>query len=219
VEGVFASAFSYQGQKCSAGSRAIVDASIYEEFLERLVKRTRRLRVGNPIDPNVDLGPVIDESAQKAILAYIDLGRKEGRLLLGGEKLAREGYFVPPTIFADVHRDAVLAQEEIFGPVLACIKAQDFDDALQIANGTKFGLTGALYSRNSNKLLRARTEFHTGNLYFNRKSTGALMGVHPFGGFNMSGTDSKAGGPDYLLLFVQESRSAQERLSPETNVG
>ena len=203
VEGVVASAFGYQGQKCSAGSRAIIDASIYDDFLERLVDRAGRLRVGSPTEPNVDLGPVIDESAQKSILAYIDIGRKEGRLLLGGEKLSRKGYFVQPTIFADVRPDAVLAQEEIFGPVLACIKARDFDEALQIANGTKYGLTGALFSRNPNKLSRARTEFHTGNLYFNRKSTGALMGVHPFGGFNMSGTDSKAGGPDYLLLFMQ----------------
>jgi 1-pyrroline-5-carboxylate dehydrogenase len=203
AEAVVTSAFGYQGQKCSAGSRAIIDASIYETFLERLVDRARRLRAGDPTDPEVDLGPVIDAAAQKSILEYIEAGRKEGRLLLGGEKLPRPGYFVLPTIFSDVRPDARLAQEEIFGPVLACIKSPDFDEALEIANGTKYGLTGAVFSRNPDKLERARAEFHTGNLYLNRKSTGALMGVHPFGGFNMSGTDSKAGGPDYLLLFMQ----------------
>jgi 1-pyrroline-5-carboxylate dehydrogenase len=203
VEGVLASAFSYQGQKCSAGSRAIIDAEIYDAFLEKLSTRARELKVGDPVDPAVDLGPVIDGHAFESILKFIETGKKEGRLLTGGDRAPGKGYFIQPTIFADVDRNATIAQEEIFGPVLACIRAKDFDDALAIANGTKYGLTGAVFSRNRAKLERARFEFHVGNLYFNRKSTGAMMGVHPFGGFNMSGTDSKAGGPDYLLLFLQ----------------
>jgi 1-pyrroline-5-carboxylate dehydrogenase len=203
VEGVLASAFSYQGQKCSAGSRAIIDAEIYDAFLEKLSTRARELKVGDPVDPAVDLGPVIDGHAFESILKFIETGKKEGRLLTGGDRAPGKGYFIQPTIFADLDRNATIAQEEIFGPVLACIRAKDFDDALAIANGTKYGLTGAVFSRNRAKLERARFEFHVGNLYFNRKSTGAMMGVHPFGGFNMSGTDSKAGGPDYLLLFLQ----------------
>jgi len=203
VEGVIASAFSYQGQKCSAGSRAVIDQAVYDAFLEKLAARARGLKVGDPADPSVDLGPVIDRHAFERILKYIEIGKKEGRILAGGEKAAGKGHFIQPTIFADVDRNATVAQEEIFGPVLACIKAKDFDDALDIANGTRYGLTGAVFTKNRAKIERARWEFHTGNLYFNRKSTGAMMGVHPFGGFNMSGTDSKAGGPDYLLLFLQ----------------
>ncbi len=210
AEGVVTSAFSFQGQKCSAGSRAIIDEAIYDEFVDKLVDGAKRLQVGNPTEVSVDLGPVIDKTAFESILEFIEIGKKEGNLLLGGDREEGEGYFIQPTIIADVSPDATIAQEEIFGPVLACIKAKDYDDALRIANGTRYGLTGSVYSTNREKLERARREFHVGNLYFNRKSTGALMGVHPFGGFNMSGTDSKAGGPDYLLLFSQGKAVGQK---------
>ena len=153
---------------------------------------------------------MIDDAAYKKINDYIEIGRAEGREVLGGGKTPASGYFVPPTIFADVAPEARLALEEIFGPVLAVIKARDFDDALRIANGTEYGLTGALYSNDRARLERARYEFHVGNLYFNRKCTGALVDVQPFGGFNMSGTDSKAGGRDYLQLFMQ-AKSITER--------
>jgi 1-pyrroline-5-carboxylate dehydrogenase len=200
---IVTSAFGYQGQKCSAGSRAIITAPVYDEVLAKVVERAAKLTIGDPIDPATYNGPVIDANAFKKIRDYIEIGRQEGRLVLGGGDVDRPGYFIPPTIFADIAPDARLAQEEIFGPVLAITKARDFDDALAIANGTEYGLTGSLYSRDQGHIERAAREFHVGNLYFNRKSTGALVGVHPFGGFNMSGTDSKAGGRDYLLLFTQ----------------
>ncbi len=203
AEAMVVSAFSFQGQKCSAGSRAIIDSSVYDDFVHRVVERAARLRVGDTVLPEHQLGPVIDEGAHKTICRYIEIGKEEGELLLGGHAIQSKGYFIPPTIFGRVSPQATIAQEEIFGPVLTCIPAKDFDEALKIANGTEFGLTGSVFSRNRTKLERARSEFHTGNLYFNRKSTGAFMGVHPFGGFNMSGTDSKAGGPDYLLQFLQ----------------
>jgi len=157
------------------------------------------------------MGAVIDEKACKTIKDYIEIGKKEGRAVLADTKVPDGGYFIPPTIIADVDRNARIAQEEIFGPVLAVIKARDFDDALDIANGTIYGLTGALFSNDRFRLERARHEFHVGNLYFNRKCTGALVDVQPFGGFNMSGTDSKAGGRDYLMLFLQ-GKSITERL-------
>jgi 1-pyrroline-5-carboxylate dehydrogenase len=161
------------------------------------------LRIGDPVDPSVDLGPVIDAAAERKILDYVEIGKGEGELMLGGEKIGEEGYFIAPTIFADVDPRARIAQEEIFGPVLATIRARDFEDALRIANGTEYGLTGSLYSQDEERLDRVRRDFHVGNLYLNRKCTGAIMGVHPFGGFNMSGTDSKAGGPDYLLFYLR----------------
>jgi 1-pyrroline-5-carboxylate dehydrogenase len=203
VQGVKASAFGFQGQKCSACSRAIVDEKIYDQFVERLAAEVRQIPVGDPEDPKTFMGPVINKNAWKSIMSYIDIGRNEGRVVAGGEGNDQEGWFIQPTVIADVAPKAKISQEEIFGPVLAVIKAKDFDDALQIANNTEFGLTGAVYSKNPAKLERARREFHVGNLYLNRKCTGALVGVHPFGGFNMSGTDSKAGGRDYLLLFLQ----------------
>jgi 1-pyrroline-5-carboxylate dehydrogenase len=203
VEGVAVSAFGFQGQKCSACSRAIVDAQIYDTFVERLGRRVKRMVVGDPAEPGTYMGPVINEGAMKTIMGYIDKGKAEGRLVTGGERAPGDGYFLEPTVIADVAPDAVIAQEEIFGPVLAVIKARDYDDALAIANNTEFGLTGSVYSRDERKLEQARDEFFVGNLYFNRKSTGALVGAHPFGGFNMSGTDSKAGGYDYLMLFTQ----------------
>ncbi len=213
AEGIVTSAFGFQGQKCSAGSRAILVADIYDAVLERVVERARRIKTGPTERQENTMGPVIDDAAWRKILDYIETGHQEGRLVLGGHALNTpdHGYFIEPTIFADVDRAARIAQEEIFGPVLAVIRARDFDDALDIANGTEYGLTGALYSRDRLRLERARHEFHVGNLYFNRKCTGALVGVEPFGGFNMSGTDSKAGGHDYLLLFMQ-AKSISEQL-------
>jgi 1-pyrroline-5-carboxylate dehydrogenase len=212
VEGVVASAFGFSGQKCSACSRAIVEEPLYDVFIERLRERVAKLTVGEPA-ANPNMGPVVSEGALKTILEYISIGKQEGRLVAGGELITtpEKGYFVQPTVIADVAPDARISQEEIFGPVLAVLKAQDYDDALSIANNTEFGLTGAVYSSDREKLDRARREFHVGNLYLNRKCTGAMVGAHPFGGFNMSGTDSKAGGPDYLYLFTQ-AKSVAEKL-------
>ncbi|HWZ44738.1 MAG TPA: L-glutamate gamma-semialdehyde dehydrogenase [Candidatus Saccharimonadales bacterium] len=212
VEGVAQSAFGFSGQKCSACSRAIIDEKIYEVFLERLKERVAKITVGDPVE-NKAMGPVVSEKQYKKILDYIEVGKKEGRLVAGGGALkeAGEGYYIAPTVIADVSPMARIAQEEIFGPVLAVIKSRNFDDALEIANNTEFGLTGAVYSTTREKLERARYEFQAGNLYLNRKCTGAMVGAHPFGGFNMSGTDSKTGGPDYLLLFSQ-AKSVAEKL-------
>ncbi len=212
AEGIVAAAYGFQGQKCSACSRAIVVDEVYDTVLHGVIARARKLTVGDPTDRSTFMGAVIDDKALKKIQGYIEVGRSEGELVLGGEAASGdEGYFVPPTIFSGIAPDARLAQEEVFGPVLAFIRAKDFDDALEIANGTEFGLTGALFSRDNDRIERARADFHVGNLYINRKCTGALVGVQPFGGFNMSGTDSKAGGPDYLLLFTQ-AKSIAERV-------
>ncbi len=200
---VVASAFGFQGQKCSACSRLIVDAAIYDKFVPMVVEKTKALRIGPPESAEAQVGPVVNESAMRKIKEYIDKGSGEGRLVAGGKVRQEEGYFIEPTVIADVDPDATIAQEEIFGPVLAVMKAKDFDDALRIANDSPFGLTGAVFTDNPDKIRRAQDEFFVGNLYFNRKCTGALVGVHPFGGFNMSGTDSKAGGRDYLGLFLQ----------------
>ncbi|HEY1760275.1 MAG TPA: L-glutamate gamma-semialdehyde dehydrogenase [Bryobacteraceae bacterium] len=202
VEGVAVSAFGFQGQKCSACSRAIVDASLYDEFVDKLRDRVAGMHIGDPAE-NAYMGPVINEGAMKSVLNYIEIGKNEGRLLTGGKRLPGDGYFLEPTVIADVAPNARLAQEEIFGPVLAVIKARDFEDALAIANNTEYGLTGAVFTTSTEKIQRAEREFHVGNLYINRKCTGAMVGAHPFGGFNMSGTDSKAGGADYLYLFTQ----------------
>jgi 1-pyrroline-5-carboxylate dehydrogenase len=211
VEGVAQAAFGFQGQKCSACSRAIVDEKVYDVFLERLKERVSKITVGDPTE-NKPMGPVVNEKAMKSILDYIEVGKKEGRLIHGGgpAKDAGDGYFIQPTVIADIPPTGRISQEEIFGPVLAVIKARNFEDALAIANNTEFGLTGAVYSTSRDKLEKARTDFHVGNLYFNRKCTGAMVGAHPFGGFNMSGTDSKAGGPDYLLLFTQAKSVAEK---------
>jgi 1-pyrroline-5-carboxylate dehydrogenase len=203
VDGVLASAFGYQGQKCSACSRAIVDAKIYNEFLDKLAAKAKNLKMGPSDDPGNYMGPVISAGAKKNILQYIETGKQEGRVVAGGEAPQDGGYFVPPTIIADVDSKARVFQEEIFGPVLAVTKAQNFEHALELANDSQYGLTGAVFSNDPEHLRQARERFHVGNLYLNRKCTGAMVGAHPFGGFNMSGTDSKAGGPDYLLLFVQ----------------
>ncbi len=213
AEGIVVSAFGFQGQKCSAGSRAIVVEEVYDYVLEKVVEKTKNLKIGDPVEKENWFGPVINKMAVEKIMGYIKIGRDEGKLVLGGRYLGDEmgGYYIEPTIFSDVNPKARIAQEEIFGPVLAFIKAKDFDHALEIANSTEYGLTGSLYSKDRSRIERAKDEFHVGNLYFNRKCTGALVGVHPFGGFNMSGTDSKAGGPDYLLLFMQ-AKSISERI-------
>ncbi|MDZ4771186.1 MAG: L-glutamate gamma-semialdehyde dehydrogenase [Chloroflexota bacterium] len=214
AQGIVDSAFGFQGQKCSAGSRAILVDAIYDQIVPQIVERAARLTVGAPDDSVlIDQGPVIDVDAMKRIMDAIELGTQEGTLLLGGSPLVMPegGYFIPPTVFGDVPPDAHLAQDEIFGPVLALIRARDFDHALEIANNTDYGLTGAVFSSRRDRLDQARESFHVGNLYLNRKCTGALVGVHPFGGFNMSGTDSKAGGPDYLLLYTQ-AKLVAERL-------
>ena len=212
VEGVALAAFSYQGQKCSACSRAIVSDKIYDRFLERLIPRVKAIQVGAPEKLENFMGPVINKASMKSIMEYIETGKKEGSLVAGGNvvKGQGDGYFITPTVIADVAADARIAQEEIFGPVLAVIKSQNFEHALDIANGTEFGLTGAVYTNDPAKLAKASEEFHVGNLYLNRKCTGAQVGGHPFGGFNMSGTDSKAGGPDYLLLFLQAKTIAEK---------
>ncbi len=214
AQGIVASAFGFQGQKCSAGSRAIIVDSVYDQVSARVVALTQHLSVGaTDAGPQVYMGPVVDRDALAKIMNYIEIGTEEGELLAGGKAIETPegGYFIEPTVFGKVDRNARIAQEEIFGPVLAMIPVQDFDDLLDAANGTDYGLTGAIYSRSRPRLERARREYHVGNLYFNRKSTGALVGVHPFGGFNMSGTDSKAGGPDYLTLFTQ-AKSVADRL-------
>ena len=212
VEGVAVSAFGYQGQKCSACSRAIVDTKVYRPFLEKLAARVKSIRVGPVDDPANYMGPVISAGARKTILEYIETGKQEGRLIAGGEAERGDGYFIPPTVIADVDSKARIFQEEIFGPVLAVTEARDFDHALELANDSQYGLTGAVYTNDPGHLQKAKEQFHVGNLYFNRKCPGAMVGAHPFGGFNMSGTDSKAGGPDYLLLFLQ-AKSIARKLS------
>ncbi|MDZ4717712.1 MAG: L-glutamate gamma-semialdehyde dehydrogenase [Roseiflexaceae bacterium] len=210
ADGIVASAFGFQGQKCSACSRVVAVAPIYDELLDRVIERAGTLTIGDPSQRTTYMGAVIDSRSQQKIAEYIEIGKKDGRLVLGGD-LPDGGYFVSPTIIADVPAESRLSQEEIFGPVLAFVKASDFDEALQVANNTEYGLTGGLFSQNPERLQRARTEFHVGNLYLNRKITGAMVGAHPFGGFNMSGTDSKTGGPDYLLLFMQAKTIAEKR--------
>ncbi|HEY2843210.1 MAG TPA: aldehyde dehydrogenase family protein, partial [Bryobacteraceae bacterium] len=213
VEGVAVSAFGFQGQKCSACSRAIVDTNLYDRFVEKLTARVGQIRMGDPA-ANAPMGPVVNEGALKSISEYVGIGSKEGRIVTGGNRITVAGddggYFLEPTVIADLSPTARIAQEEIFGPVLAVIRARDFDDALAIANNTEYGLTGAVYTASRQQIERAKNEFHVGNLYINRKCTGAVVGAHPFGGFNMSGTDSKAGGADYLYLFSQAQSVAEK---------
>ncbi len=214
VEGVASSAFGFSGQKCSACSRAIVDERIYDRFVQRLKERVEKITVGDPT-LNPHMGPVVNEKSMKSILGYVEKGIAEGgRLITGGERAtdAGDGYFIQPTVIADVDPMGAISQQEIFGPVLAVIKSHNFEHALQIANNTEFGLTGAVYTSSDDKIAAAKQQFHVGNLYINRKCTGAMVGAHPFGGFNMSGTDSKAGGPDYLLLFTQ-AQSIGEKIT------
>jgi len=204
IVGVVQSAFGYAGQKCSACSRVIVLSEVYDTFLERLKAACESLVVAPAEDPGCDFGPVIDEEARKRILDYIAIGNEECLPVVAGDvgKLAKEGYFVGPHVFANVEPDSRLAQHEIFGPVLAVMKARNLDQALQLANASPYALTGGIYSRSPKNLQRAREEFAVGNLYLNRGITGAIVQRHPFGGFKMSGIGTKAGGPDYLLQFL-----------------
>ncbi len=213
VDGVVTSAFGYSGQKCSACSRVVVVDRVYEEVVGRVAERAGKLRVGPVKQQENWMGPVSSKSAYGSILNYVDVGKGEGKLMTGGGPLdeGERGWFIKPTVIGDVDPMARISQEEIFGPVLAAFRARSFDSALEIANNTQFGLTGAVFSRERGRLEKARRDFHVGNLYLNRKCTGAFVDVHPFGGFNMSGTDSKAGGRDYLLLFLQ-GKSVSEKL-------
>ncbi|MEI5907774.1 L-glutamate gamma-semialdehyde dehydrogenase [Bacillus spongiae] len=209
AQSIVASAFGFSGQKCSACSRAIVLEEVYDSVLERVVELTNELTVGDPVDNTNFAGPVIDQSAYNKIMSYIEIGKQEGRLMAGGEGDDSKGYFVKPTVFADLSQDARLMKEEIFGPVVGFTKAKDFDEAIEIANNTEYGLTGAVITNNRDHIEKAREDFHVGNLYFNRGCTGAIVGYQPFGGFNMSGTDSKAGGPDYLTLHMQAKTTSE----------
>jgi 1-pyrroline-5-carboxylate dehydrogenase len=211
LAGTIASAFGFQGQKCSACSRLILHENLYPEFVQKLTAKAEGIKVGPAMDPSNYMGPVINETAMKSILQYIEIGSREGNLAAGGGPAAGDGFFIKPTVFVDVDPSARIAKEEIFGPVLTVMKAKDLEDAIRIANDSEYGLTGSIYSRNREHIRRAKDECHVGNLYVNRKCTGALVGVHPFGGFNMSGTDSKAGGRDYLLLFTQ-AKAISEKL-------
>lgn len=203
------SAFGFSGQKCSAGSRAVIHQDVYDQVLAKAVELTKTLTVGSPEEAGTYMGPVIDQAAFDRIMNYIEIGKSEGKLMAGGEGDDSRGYFIQPTIIADLNEKARLMQEEIFGPVVAFCKARDFDHMMEIANNTDYGLTGALISNNREHIERARKEFHVGNLYFNRGCTGAIVGYQPFGGFNMSGTDSKAGGPDYLILHMQAKTTSE----------
>ncbi|MBL5793364.1 1-pyrroline-5-carboxylate dehydrogenase [Heyndrickxia sporothermodurans] len=209
AQSIVASSFGFSGQKCSACSRAVIVEDVYDKVLNRAVELTKELTVGNPVDRSNYMGPVVDQAAYDKIMSYIEIGKSEGKLMTGGEGDASKGYFVQPTIFADVDENARLMKEEIFGPVVAFCKAKDFSHAIDIANNTEYGLTGAVITTNREHMEQAREDFHVGNLYFNRGCTGAIVGYQPFGGFNMSGTDSKAGGPDYLALHMQGKTTSE----------
>jgi len=205
-----AGAFGFQGQKCSACSRLIVVDDVYDEVLDAVVEHTAELSVG-PAEDNFNVNAVISGGQQRSILDEIEKGRATAKLVAGGEPVDVEGgFYIRPTVFAEVEPDARLAQHEIFGPVLSVIRASDFDQALRIANSTEYALTGGLFSSSRDRIERVRREFQVGNLYINRKITGALVGVQPFGGFRMSGSNAKAGGPDYLRLFM-EMKTVAER--------
>jgi 1-pyrroline-5-carboxylate dehydrogenase len=210
AQAIVASAFGFSGQKCSACSRVVVVNDVYEQVLERVVELTGKLIVGSPERPETMVGPVIDEQAYHKIIEYIEIGKREGKLMCGGRGDNSEGYFVFPTVFADVAPNARIMQEEIFGPVIGFCRARHFSEAIEIANNTEYGLTGAVISNNRAHIEKAREDFHVGNLYINRGCTGAIVGYQPFGGFNMSGTDSKAGGPDYLLLHLQAKTISEQ---------
>ncbi len=209
--GIVQSAFGFLGQKCSACSRLIVDEKVHDELMANVTALTKALKIGQPVDADTNVPAVINKRSFDTTMGYIEKGIAEcGEVLAGGKGSDDTGYFIEPTIIDNVEPGATIEQEEIFAPVLAVIRARDFDHAIEIANDTEFGLTGALYSGSQERLDRARRDFHVGNLYLNRKCTGALVGVHPFGGFNMSGTDSKAGGREYLLQFMQGKSTAQK---------
>lgn len=209
ADGITYSAFGFSGQKCSACSRVVAHEDIYDDLLQRVVEKTKEIKYGDCSEENYYMGPVIDQGAYDKIMKYIEIGNEEGKLMAGGKGDDSKGWFIEPTIFADVDPKATIMQEEIFGPVLAFTKAKNFDEAIEIANNTEYGLTGAVITNNRDHMEQAREDFHVGNLYFNRGCTAAIVGYHPFGGFNMSGTDSKAGGPDYLTHHMQGKTTSE----------
>ncbi|PZX04760.1 delta-1-pyrroline-5-carboxylate dehydrogenase [Psychrobacillus insolitus] len=209
AQSIVKSAFGFSGQKCSACSRAVIVADVYEQVVNRVEELTKALTVGAPDNDEHFVGPVIGGAAYKKIMEYVEIGKGEGRLVIGGTGDDSKGYFIQPTVFADLSPTSRIMQEEIFGPVLGMSKAKDFDEAIEIANNTEYGLTGAVITNNRMNLEKARDDFHVGNLYFNRGCTGAIVGYQPFGGFNMSGTDSKAGGPDYIQLHLQAKTTSE----------
>ncbi|GAA3732642.1 L-glutamate gamma-semialdehyde dehydrogenase [Salinicoccus jeotgali] len=208
AEAIVYSAFGFSGQKCSACSRVVALEDIHDELLEKVVAKTKDLKVGNP-EADVNVGPVIDDASLEKISKYIEIGKKEGQLEIGGKTENETGHFVHPTVFSNLKHDAVIMQEEIFGPVVGFTKAKDFDQAIEYANATDYGLTGAVFTTDRHHIEQAREDFHVGNLYFNRGCTAAIVGYQPFGGFKMSGTDSKAGGPDYLTLHMQGKTTSE----------
>lgn len=213
AQGVASSAFTFQGQKCSACSRAIVMNDVYEKFVADLVEEAKKLKESQGSGrSNASIGPVVNSESYNKITSYIEIGRKEGKIVYGGTYSDAKGYFVDPTIVIDLDRNARLVNEEIFGPVVGVIKVDSFDEALDVANQTEYGLTGSVYSEDRANIMRAKVEFNVGNLYFNRKSTAAVVLQHPFGGFNLSGTDAKTGTPDYLTNFLN-LKSISEDLS------
>ncbi|MEH7391307.1 L-glutamate gamma-semialdehyde dehydrogenase [Bacillus sp. JJ1474] len=209
AQSIVKSAFGFSGQKCSACSRAVIVEDVYDQVLDRVVELTNELTQGDPTNPTNFMATVIDQSAFDKIMSYIEIGKQEGKLMTGGEGDDSKGYFIKPTVFADLSPEARIMKEEIFGPVVGFTKAKNFDEAIEIANNTEYGLTGAVITNNRENMEKAREDFHVGNLYFNRGCTGAIVGYQPFGGFNMSGTDSKAGGPDYLLLHMQAKTTSE----------
>jgi len=206
---IVTSAFSFQGQKCSAGSRAVIVEEVYEELVSKIVALTKEISIGSG-EENHFAGPVINQQAYENILNYIEIGKKEANLVLGGDTPNNEGYYINPTIFVDATPDSRIMQEEIFGPVLSIAKAKDWKEAIEIYNNTDYGLTGAFFSSKQERIDDAIENMHCGNLYVNRNCTGALVGVHPFGGFNLSGTDSKVGSYDYIKLFSQGKMHTQK---------
>ncbi|NEO28052.1 MAG: aldehyde dehydrogenase family protein, partial [Kamptonema sp. SIO4C4] len=210
VAGVVSSTFGYSGQKCSACSRAIVLEPVYDTFMHRLLEATKSLNFGKADDPSTTVGPVVDGEARDRILEYIEKGKEQSTLAYQADSI-EGGYYIPPTIFTDVQPDHVIAQEEIFGPVLAVIKVKSFEEALEVANGTQYALTGGIYSRTPSHIERAKADFEVGNFYVNRGITGSIVARQPFGGFKLSGVGSKAGGPDYLLQFL-EPRTVTENI-------
>lgn len=209
AQSIVKSAFGFSGQKCSACSRAVIHEEVYDVVKNRVVELTNEMQAGDPTSNTFFTGPVIDQAAYDKIMGYIEIGKEEGKLLAGGDGDNSKGWFIQPTVFGDVSPEARIMQEEIFGPVVALTSAKDFTEAIEIANNTEFGLTGAVITNNREHLEKAREDFHVGNLYFNRGCTGAIVGYQPFGGFNMSGTDSKAGGPDYLIQHMQGKTTSE----------
>ena len=209
AQSIVKSSFGFSGQKCSACSRAVIHEEVYDEVVARVEELTKELTYGDASDNSNYTGPVIDQTSFDKIMGYIEIGKEEGRLIAGGTGDDSKGYFVAPTVIVDLDPKARVMQEEIFGPVVGITKAKNFDEAIEIANNTDYGLTGAVITNNREHIEQAREDFHVGNLYFNRGCTGAIVGYQPFGGFNMSGTDSKAGGPDYLQLHMQGQTTSE----------